>query len=292
MLVSLIIHFVERYPLWGLARRNQVARYKKKRARELQHDRFRDTANSLFDRLGNVLEGKGQTILYGIIAVVVAAALVGFYVSWSRRKTDEARRALGRAIAITTTPVSATPAPGTTGPSFLSEQERAKKAIDEFEKVAAKYGDPYRTEARYFIATNLLYVEREKGLNALAELTSSSLADVAVLSKFALAQAREADAKYDEAGKLYLEIAGLNSTVVTPENTNLRLAIVYSKQGKKKEAADILFQIADSSRKSKDKDGAPLPPSAAAREATQELQKIDPDRYAQLPPEAPSGLSF
>lgn len=269
-----------------------MARYKKKRARELQHDRFRDTANSLFDRLGNVLEGKGQTILYGIIALVVAAALVGFYLSWSRRKTDEARRALGRAIAIATTPVSTTPVPGSTGPSFTSEQDRARKAIEEFEKVAAKYGDPYGTEARYFIATNLLYVEREKGINALAELTSSSLADVAVLSKFALAQAKEADAKYDEAAKLYSEIAALNSTVVTPENANFRLAMVYLKQGKKKETADILFQIADSARKAKDKDGAPLPQSAAAREAAQELQKIDPDRYAQLSPEAPAGLSF
>ena len=44
--------------------------------------------------------------------------------------------------------------PDPNAPKFSSEQERAQKAIEEFQKVAAKYGDPYRTEARYFIATN------------------------------------------------------------------------------------------------------------------------------------------
>ena len=81
--------------------------------------------------------------------------------------------------------------------------------------------------------------------------------------------------------------------VITPETANLRLAMVYQKQDKKKEAADILFQMVDAARKAKDTDGASLPLSAAAREATQELQKLDPDRFAQLPPEAPAaGLTF
>lgn len=269
-----------------------MARYKKKRARELQHDRFRDTAIGLFDRLGDLLEGKGRAILYGIVGVIVAAALVGFWLSWSRRKTDEARRAMGRAIAIATTPVSATPLPNST-PVFASEQERAWKALEEFQKVAAKYGDPYRTEARYFAATSLLYVDREKGISELAALTTSSLADVAALSRFALAQAKEADGKFDEAAQLYSHLDGQNLSIVTPENAKFRLAMVYLKQGNKKEAADTLFQIVDTARKAKDPNGMPLPQSEAARQAAQELQKIDPDRYAQLPPEAPPvGLTF
>jgi tetratricopeptide (TPR) repeat protein len=267
-----------------------VARYKKKRARELQHDRFRDTTMGLFDRLGNLLEGKGRLILYCIGGAIVAAALIGGWVLWSRRKGDEARGAMGRAIAIATTPVSATPLPGSVQ-SFSTEQERARKAIEEFEKVAANYGDPYRTEARYFVATNQLYVEREKGISELAQLSSSSLADVAVLSKFALAQAKEADAKYDEAAQLYVEIANLNSVIVPADVASFRLGMVYQKQGKNKEAADVFFKIADATRKAKDKDGAPLPLSEAAREAAQQLQKLDPDRFAKLPPESPA-LSF
>lgn len=292
MSVSLIIHLKERSPLYGLARKNDVAKYKKKRARELQHDKFRDTAGKIFDRIGDRLEGKGKVILYGLAGVVLVAALVGFWVTWSRRKDDEARRALGRAIAIASTPVAkASPEPLTTGPTFASEQERAQRAIDEFQKVAAKYGDPYRTEARYFIATNLLYIDRDKALNELAEVSKGSVVEAATLAKFALAQAKEADGKFEEAARLYSELAAQNNLVVTPETANLRLAAVDEKQGKKNEAADLLFNIVEASRKAKDTDGIPIPPSAAAREAAQKLQKLDPDRYAKLTPDAPSGDS-
>jgi hypothetical protein len=290
--VSLIIHLKERSPLYGLARKNDVAKYKKKRARELQHDKFRDTAGKIFDRIGDRLEGKGKAILYGLAGVVLVAVLVGFWVSWSRRKDDEARRALGRAIAIASTPVAkASPESIATGPTFASEQERAQKAIDEFQKVAAKYGDPYRTEARYFIATNLLYIDRDKAMNELAEVSKGSVVEAATLAKFALAQAKEADGKFEEAARLYSELAAQNNLVVTPETANLRLAAVYEKQGKKNEAADLLFNIVEASRKAKDTDGIPIPPSAAAREAAEKLQKLDPDRYAKLTPEAPSGDS-
>jgi len=269
-----------------------VARYKKKRARELQHDRFRDTTISAFDRLGNLLEGRGKAILYGIVAIVLIVILVGVWLTWSRRKADEARRALGRGIAIASAPVSST-SPLDPASTYANEQERAQKAIEEFQKVVAKYGDPYHTEARYFIATNLLYVDREKGVSELAELSKSNFSDIATLAKFALAQAQEADGKYDEAAQLYSQLASQNTVIITPETANLRLAMVYLKQGKKKEAADILFQIADAARKAKDADGATLPLSAAAREATQELQKLDSDRFAQLPAESPAAeLTF
>jgi tetratricopeptide (TPR) repeat protein len=268
-----------------------VAKYKKKRARELQHDRFRDTANTLFERLGDRLEGKGKAILYGIIGVVLLGVVVGFWVKWNSRKADEARRALGRGIAIATAPLSTAvrTSADSKAPKFATEQERAQKAIEEFQKIAAKYGDPYRTEARYFIATNMLYVDRDKALAELAELSKSNSPEVATLSKFALAQEKESDRKYDEAAQLYAELATQNSTVVPPDTANLWLAGVYEKQGKKKEAADLLFNIVDAARKAKDKDGAPLPQSSAAGAAAEKLQKLDSDRSAQLAPVLPAG---
>jgi lipopolysaccharide biosynthesis regulator YciM len=121
-------------------------------------------------------------------------------------------------------------------------------------------------------------------MSELAELSKSASGDIATLAKFALAQAKEADGKYDEASQLYSQIASQNSVVVSPDVANLRLAITYQKLGKKKEASDLLFQIADAAKKAKD---------SAAREATQELQKLDPGRAAQLPPDAPvGGLPF
>lgn len=287
-LFPLIIHPRERGRLRRLARGKQVAKYKKKRARELQHDRFRDATMSYLDRLGNLLEGRGRTILYGLGGVILVGLLVLVFVKWNNRKNDEARQALGRAITIQTTAVTPNPLPGSTEATFSSERERAEKAIAEFEKVAAKYGDPYKSESLYFIASNRLVVDRPKGISELTQLSSNSNGEVAALSKFALAQANESDGKYDDATRLYTELAKLNSATVTPETANLRLAKVYEKQGKKKEAADLLFNIVDAARKAKGADNQPVPQSTAAREAADELQKLDPDRYGQLPPEIPS----
>jgi tetratricopeptide (TPR) repeat protein len=262
-----------------------VAKYKKKRARELQQDRFRDATMNFFDRIGDAMEGKGRTILYGLGAFILAAILVGAFVKWRQRKADEAQQALGRAITISNTAILTNPIAGTSEPTFSSEKERAQRAIEEFEKVAAKYGNPYRAEARYFIATNRLVLDRQKAMSELAELSNSSVPEVAALSRFALAQANESDGKLDEAAKLYSELAKLNSPTVTQETANLGLAKVYEKQGKKKEAADLLFNLVDASRKAKGPDNLPLPTSSAAREAADELKKLDPDRYAQLPAE-------
>lgn len=265
-----------------------MAKYKKKRARELQHDRFRDTTMGLLDRLGNLLEGRGRTILYGLAGLLVAGLLVIFFVKWSNRKGDEAQQAMGRGITIAKAPIMSAPIPGSSELTFPTEKERAQRAIEIFEQVAAKYGEPYQSESRYFMATNRLVLDRPKGISELAELSNSSVAEVAALSKFALAQANESDGKFDEAAKLYSDLARLNNATIPAETANLRLAKVYEKQGKKKEAADLLFNIVDASRKAKGPDNLPLPASAAAREAGEELQKLDPDRYAQLPPETPS----
>lgn len=264
-----------------------MAKYKKKRVRELQHDRFRDTTMSFLDQLGNKLEGRGRTILYGLGGLLFAGLLVVVFVKWNHRKNDEARQALGRAIDVSKAAITTAPAEGSTEMTFGSESERSQRAIEVFEKVAAKYGDPYRAESRYFIAVNLLVVDRPKGIAELTSLGDSDVPEVAALSKFALAQANESDGKLDEAVKLYTELARLNSVTVTAETANLRLAKVYEKQGKKKEAADLLFNIVDAARKAKNSDNKPLPVSSAAREAADELQKLDPDRYAQLPPESP-----
>ena len=242
---------------------------------------------SFFDRLGDLLEGRGRTILYGLVGLIVAALVIFQIVRWSNKKSDEARQALGRAITISRTQVTTTPPPGSTEPTFATDKERAQRAIEEFEKVAAKYGDPYRAESRYFIASNRLIVDRQKGITELSELQNSNVGEVAALSKFALAQAYESDGKLDDAARRYTELAKLNSTAVTADTANLRLAKVYEKQGKKKEAADLLFNIVDASRKAKGTDNQPLPQSSAAREAADALQKLDPERYGQLPPETP-----
>ena len=289
--VSAIIHNFERASPCVLAKDDRLAKYKKKRARELKHDRFRDATMLLADRLAERVAGRGRQMLYVLLGIVVLAA-VGYGVyRWRHKHTEEAEAAMGRAIAIARAEINPSPSANSKEPVFSTEQERAQRAIDEFQKVAAKYGDPYRTEARLFIARNLLITDRDKGVAELQSLSSGS-SETAVLAKFALAQAKEGDGKLDEAAALYGEIAKLNATIVTPESANLRLAMVYEKQGKKKEAADLLFNIVSAARTAKDKDGKPIPESAASREATQQLLKIDPDRHKQLPQPPPAELAL
>jgi tetratricopeptide (TPR) repeat protein len=267
-----------------------LAKYKKKRARELKHDRFRDTTMLLADRLADRVAGRRQQILYGLIAVVVIAVGIYAFVRWRHKHAEEAEAAMGRAIAINAAEIMPAPPPGSKDPVFSTQQERSERAIQEFQKIAAKYGDPYRTQAQYFIATNELVTDRLKAETDLQNLSQGS-GDVAALSKYALAQAKEADGQLDEAARIYSELAKLSSPVVTADSANLRLAEVYTKQGKKKEAADILFNIVSTARNARNKDGKPVSESAASREAAQELLKVDPTRYAQLPAPA-SPLAF
>ncbi|HYV27064.1 MAG TPA: hypothetical protein VFA77_06000, partial [Candidatus Eisenbacteria bacterium] len=259
-------------------------------ARELKHDRFRDATMLLADRLADRVAPRRQQILYGLIALVVIAIGIYAFVRWRHKHAEEAQTAMGRAIAINAADISLSPPPGSKDPVFTSQQERSERAIHEFEKIAAKYGEPYRTEARYFIATNELVTNRLQAETDLQNLSQGN-GETAILAKFALAQAKESDGDLAQALKLYGEIAQANSPIVTIDSANLRLAAVYNKQGKKKEAADILFNMVDASRKARDKDGKPVAESSASREAAQELLKIDPTRHAQLPP-PPSPLSL
>jgi tetratricopeptide (TPR) repeat protein len=269
-----------------------LAKYKKKRARELKHDRFRDTTMLLADKLADRVAGRGRQILYGLLILIVMAAAAYGVVRWRNKRSGEAEAAMGRAITINGAEISPAPVAGSRDPVFSTQQERSQKAIEEFEKIATKYGEPYRSEARYFIATNELVTDRAKGETDLQALSQGS-GEIATLAKFALAQAKEADGNLDEAARLYGEIAKQGSAIVTPDTANVRLASVYDKQGKKKEAADILFNMVETARKARDKDGKPVPESSAVREAAQKLLKVDPARHAQLtPPPAPTGLGL
>jgi tetratricopeptide (TPR) repeat protein len=268
-----------------------LAGYKKKRRRELRQDAFRENTIHVFDRLGDLLEGKGRQVIYGLAGVILLGIAVWGFVAWRGKKEDEARRALGRGIEITQASVSRSDQPDPTRLSFTDERDRSQRAIDEFQKVANKYGGRTGKLAKYFIATNLLITDRSKGVTQLESLAKDSDDDIAARSKFALAGAYEADGKLDQAAALYRELAAKNNGSVPVDTANLRLATVLEKQGKVKDASDILFDLVSTSRKAQDKDGKPLAVSAASRDAEQALERLDPSRYAQLPPPpAPAGF--
>lgn len=255
----------------------------------MQRDAFRDKTMSLLDKAGDLLEGKGRLILMALVGLIAVGLIAGL-ISWrNERQNQEAQQALGRAIEISDATIGDTPAPGSTF-NFPNREERAKRAVEEFNQVAAKYGEPFRSRAKYLAATNLLIFDRARGIAELEALQTNNQEETAVWSKFALAQAREANGEYDAAATLYNELVQKNSTIIPVDLAKERLAAVYEKQGKKKEAVDVLYTLVEASRSAKDKDGKPLPQSSTARAAEQRLQTLDPARFEQLPA-APSPLA-
>jgi hypothetical protein len=270
-----------------LHREKAVARTTKKRAKQLKHDKFRDTTMDLYDRLSTRFEGRGPTILYIAGGAVLLLALIIVFSWWRGRQADAARLALGKAIEIADTPITTgTSLPNDTGsPSFKDERERAQRAVEEFQKIQKDYGSPYSELARYFAAANLLTLDRPKGLGELEDLSKNGSGEVAARAKFALAQAREADGQYDQAAALYQELLNDKDKTVSENTLKLRLAAVYEKQGKKDDAVNLLFGMVESARKAQGKDGKKPQESSIIKAAADKLQELSPERFAQLPPE-------
>lgn len=253
-------------------------------------DAFQQKANANILNASRKLEGKGKTVLYAVAAVAVLAVLVGVFYAWNRRSTGAAQTALGKAIETAEAPVTTQPLPPTyTGKAFKTEKERSEAAITEFNNVANTYGGDVREKAQYFAAVNRLNVDRNAAIGDLENLAKSS-GETGSLAKFALAQAKQGDGKLDEAVAIYSDLAKSNDSVIARDTLNFEIASIYDKQGKKKEAADIYYNIAKPASEAKDADGKSIPMTTTAREAKDKLEAIDPTRAAEIKEDLSSQL--
>ncbi len=250
-------------------------------------DAFQATANKQIAELSKKVEGKGKTMLYAIAAVAVLAILAGLIYSWTKRSGGVGQTALGNAIETSIAPVTTQPVPPTyTGKVFKTDKERAEAAFAEFQSVAAANGGAIGEKAKYFAATTRLSIDRNAAIEDLNVLAKSG-GEIGSLSKFALAQAKAGDGKLDEAVTIYQELAQSGDSVIAKDSINFELASIFEKQGKKTEAADLYFNIADIASKAKDSDGKTIPMSQTARQAKEKLQNLDPTRAAQIKEELP-----
>jgi tetratricopeptide (TPR) repeat protein len=256
-------------------------------------DEFQKNVSAQVEELGKKLEGKGRTITYALAAVAVLLILIGIYTVWDRRTSNAAQAALGRAIETSQALVTSSPLPaGSTQKTFKTERERAEAAIAEFQTVVDNYGDPYGKKAKYFIAVNKLSIDRAAAVSELEALAGSG-DEVGKLAKFALAQAKASEGKFDEAAALYGELAAMDDPVVSKDTVNFELAQIYQKQGKTQEAQDLYYQIAKTASEAKDADGKAIPMTQTAREAKSKLEELNPERAKEIQepaPESPFGL--
>lgn len=246
-------------------------------------DEFQSTVGSKVEELGKSLEGQGRNILYGIGALLVLGILIWIFYAWSSRSDAAGQAALGKAIETSQSRVSETSPPaGSIGKTFKTEKERAEAAIAEFQAVVDTHGGAAGEKAKYFIAVNKMYVDRNAAISELEALSKGS-DEVGKLSKFALAQAYASDNKLDQAAALYTELNGMADPIVAKESIQVALADVYEKQGKKQEAATVLFDLVKAASEAKDLDGKPVPLSTTATTAKEKLTQLDPEKAKELP---------
>jgi hypothetical protein len=257
-------------------------------------DPFQQTVNKRIEDVGKKFEGQGKNILYGIGAVAVLAIIVAIFYTWNSRQNAAAQTALGKAIETSQAQVTDSPVPaGSTAKTFKTEKERADAAIAEFQTVADSYGGGVGEKAKYFVAVTRLSVDRPGAITDLEALSGKS-GEVGTLAKFALAQAKADDGKMDEAVTIYQGLAASADPVISKDTINFALAGIYEKQGKKTEAADLYFSIADTASKAKDREGKAIPMGQTARTAKEKLEQLDPARAKTIeePAPDPSAMGF
>lgn len=244
------------------------------------------------EEAGKVFEGKGRQILYLAGALAVLGIVVALWFNYSKRTEAAAQTALGKAIETSEAQISeAGPLAGSTQKTFKSEKERAEAAIAEFEAIVNNYSGSVAEKAKYFIAVNRLFVDRASAIAELEALSQSN-SPTGKLSKFALAQTRTADGRYEDAVALLRELDSMDDPIVAKETIKFELAKVLEKQGKTVEAADVYFEIAKAASELKDAEGKPRLFSDAATEAKKRLEEIAPERAKEIvepTPENPFG---
>lgn len=245
-------------------------------------DAFQHSIGRTIEEAGKKLEGQGRNILYAFGALAILGVVIWIFYAWSSRSNAAAQTALGKAIETSQASIAEAPPAGSTEKTFKTEKERAEAAIAQFQDVASKYGGSVGEKAKYFVAVNRLVLDRAAAIQELEGLAGNN-SPVGNLAKFALAQAKADDGRTDEAIALYKELSDLNEPLLSKETIDFELAKLYEKQGKKQEAADLLFNLVKKASEAKDLDGKPVPLSTTAENARTKLKELDPQRAAQIP---------
>lgn len=245
-------------------------------------DPFQQRVGKSIERAGSKFAGHGRTLLYGLGALLVLGIILWIFSAWNSRSKGAAQTDLGKAIETSQAQITDAPAAGVTRKTFKTERERAEAAVAEFQKVAENHGGSVGEKAKYFAAVAKVPLDRAVAATELQALASSG-SEVGKTAKFALANLMADDGKFDESLLLYQELAKMDDPLVAKDTINFAIANIYEKQGKKPEAADVLFNLVKAASEMKDPEGKPVPLSGTAQSAKEKLQSLDPERAKQIP---------
>jgi len=229
---------------------------------QLKQDSFR---TSTTETISWATENRSQLIAIGVIAIVIAAAVIGGW-AYVDYRNQQAQTQLSHAIEQYNAPIRPADTPATPEmASFTSAQERAKATNAEFVRIADKYSFTQSGRlARYF--AGITY--HDMGDNAAAEKSLKEVADsrskeVASLAKMALAGIYHDTKRDSEAIALYKDLADHPTASVGKSTAQFMLATLYQESGQSDLARALYQQMQKES-----------PASPVAQLASQKLQSM------------------
>jgi predicted negative regulator of RcsB-dependent stress response len=211
-----------------------MARYTR---HELKQDKFAETAEEAI----HWTVAHRKTIISGLVAVVVAAALGGGSFWYHEHLSASAADQLGKALVTYNAPVGL-PIADKQVVSFNTVAERAAAAKTEFYRISNQYGSTRSGQlAHYFAAL----CEADLGNYKIAEdqlkdVAKSPDAEISSLAKLALASVERSENKDADAQALYKELIDHPTLSVPKSSAQLALAGLY--EAKQPAEATKLYQ--------------------------------------------------
>lgn len=228
----------------------------------LKQDRFAETAA---DAMHWTVEHRSKMINGGIaLAVILLVFIGGFW--FSHHRETQAADELGHALMTYQAPLRPASIPADPAqPSYISIQERAIAAGQEFNQIASKYGSTRSGKfAKYFAGLAAIDAGNEKvAEDHLKYVAGVRDDDVSSLAKLALAALYRDTNRQADAVNLYKELAAHPTRTVPKVTAQLQLAELYAPK-QPNDARAIYQQIV--------KDNPQTPAGQLAADKVQELK--------------------
>jgi TolA-binding protein len=196
-----------------------------------------------------VTENRSRIVAVVLGAVVIGAALTGFFF-WRKGQADRAGAMLGIAMDTATAPIAppstlpgATQAPGT----YATAKARSEAALKLYQDLYTTYpSTDAGLTARYEAAGELLSLSRVSEAETLYnEVIATNSAVYAPMARLALAQAKLVSGKFDEAVKMFTDLAGDRDGAAPVDGVLMQLAQASVKAGKVDEARAAYKRVID-----------------------------------------------
>lgn len=208
----------------------------------LKQDKFATTAVETYSW---AVEHRNKLIYGGVIVALALVVVLGGW-AYMNRRNAAAGKALGDAMSVYNTPVRPAGMPADAAvKSFGSNEERARAAHAEFEKVANDYSHTKPgTIARYFAGLTAKDMnDTSAAENDLKKTADSSDEDLASLAKLALAGLYRDTNKDGQAIEIYKGLIDHPTRSVAKSTAQLQLAEMYQAKNQPQDAAKIYEQI-------------------------------------------------